>query len=621
MEEICDWLVSQIAAELGTDPRQVSVQKPFAQYGLDSVAAVSLISDLEDWLGRELEPTLIWDYPNVESLARYLTGEMDARPTPAPVEGNGHGEREPIAIIGIGCRFPGAANSPAEFWRLLRDGVDAITEVPKGRFDADEFYDPNPAVPGKMNTRWGGFINNVDGFDPLFFGISPREAMRLDPQQRILLEVAWEALEDGGQVPERLAGTPTGVFVGIWGSEYGAEQLNDPDDIDVYVVTGNALSIAANRLSYFFDFRGPSIALDTACSSSLVAVDLACRSLWSGQSTLALAGGANLILSPSVTINFSQGLATSPDGRCRAFDAKANGMVRSEGVGLVVLKPLSRALLDGDPIYAMIRGSAVNQDGRTNGIAAPNQASQEAVLRDAYRMARVSPAQVSYVDAHGTGTLLGDPIEVKALGRVLAEGRPDGDMCSIGSVKSNIGHLEAAAGVAGLIKVALSLKHREIPPSIHFQEPNPHIPFAALPLRVQQALTPWPETSAPAIAGVSAFGFGGTNVHVVLQEPPRESPKGAPNVEEEEDYPYLLPLSGHDARTLRAVAGAYERFLSEDGVATSLRDICYTAGARRTHHPHRLALLGDSAEHLVEQLRALTGPDSALPAPCVRPAR
>ena len=334
--------------------------------------------------------------------------------------------------------------------------------------------------------------SRLDQFDAHFFGISPREAARMDPQQRLLLEVAWEALEDAGQLRERLAGTPTGVFIGISNNDYGRIQFNDPDRIDAYAGTGNALSIAANRISYVFDFRGPSIAVDTACSSSLVAVHQACGSLSSGESTLALAGGVNLILSPAITINFSKAGAMAPDGRCKAFDARANGYVRSEGAGIVVLKPLTKAIADGDPIYAVIRGSAVNQDGRSNGLMAPNPRAQEAVLREAYRRAAVSPGDVQYVEAHGTGTLLGDPIEAKALGAVLAVDRPPERPCLLGSVKTNLGHLEAAAGIAGLIKVALALKHREIPPSLHFEEPNPHISFDQLPLRVQTTLEPWP---------------------------------------------------------------------------------------------------------------------------------
>ena len=391
------WLVAKLAERLGLEPQEIDVGEPLASYGLGSTEAVSLAGELADWLGRQLSPALVYEYPTIEALARHLAGSPDGAEAASRTDQDRPGaNNEPIAIIGIGCRFPGA-NDPAAFWQLLRDGVDAIREVPADRFDQRAFYDPDPMAPGKMNTRWGGFLGQVDQFDANFFGISPREAVRMDPQQRLLLEVTWEALQDAGQVPERLAGTQTGVFIGIATNDYGRLQWNDLARIDAYAGTGNALSIAANRISYLFDFRGPSIAMDTACSSSLVAVHLACSSLRSGESTLAVAGGVNLILSPAIAINFTKAGAMAPDGRCKTFDARANGYVRSEGAGVVVLKPLSHALADGDPIYAVIRGSAVNQDGRSNGLMAPNPLAQEAVLCEAYRQAGVSPGAVQYV--------------------------------------------------------------------------------------------------------------------------------------------------------------------------------------------------------------------------------
>lgn len=529
---------------------------------------------------------------------------------------------EPIAIVGIGCRFPGARDSEA-FWQLLRDGIDAITEVPIERWDLDAFYHPDVTIPGKMNTRWGGFLEQVDRFDFHFFKILPWEAVRMDPQQRLLLEVAWEALEDAGQVVEHLAGTRTGVFIGIGPGDYGRIQVRDPSIISAYTNTGNLLSIAANRISYLFDFRGPSMSVDTACSSSLVAVHLACQSLWSEESTLALAGGVNLLLLPELTIGFSKARALSPDGRCKAFDARANGYVRGEGAGLVVLKPLLHALADRDPIYAVIRGSAVNNDGRTNGLTAPNRWAQEAVLQEAYQRASVSPGQVQYVEAHGSGTPLGDSIEAMALGTVLAIDRLPGHRCAIGSVKTNVGHLETAAGIAGLIKVALSLKHRMIPPSLHFHKPNPHIPFDELPLYVQQSLSPWPEESRPALAGVSAFGFGGTNVHVVLEEAPQlverhgdvqvndagTSGHNAARISGSPCRPasasLILPLSARSPKALQALAQAYQDFLTaeEAGPTMSLQDLCYTASVRRTHHPHRVAFVFHAREELINGLK------------------
>ena len=511
--------------------------------------------------------------------------------------------KEPIAIIGIGCRFPGGANSPEAFWKLLRDGVDAITEVPADRWNADSFYDPDPAKRGKMRSRWGGFVDKIDEFDAEFFGISPREASSMDPQQRLLLEVAWEALEDGGQVPENLAGSKTGVFVGISASDYYDIQLSDRNAINAYTNQGGVHCITANRISYIFNFNGPSMAVDTACSSALVAVHLAIQSIWNGESTLALAGGVNALLKPEITIGFSQASMLSPDGRCKTFDAKANGYVRAEGAGIVVLKPLKSALADGDTIYALIRGSAVNQDGHTNGLTVPNGQAQEAAIWEACKLAGISPEQVQYIEAHGTGTPVGDPIEANALGNVIGKNRPAGDYCTIGSVKTNMGHLESASGIAGLIKLALALKHRQIPPSLHFETPNPKIPFEELRLRVPTALEPWPNGKGPRLAGINSFGFGGTNAHIVVAQAPENTTGGIhpqsqiPNLKS-----FLLPLSARSEEALKALAAAYKNFLTTEDF--SLSDICYTASLRRGHHSHRLAVAGNSKEELTENLSA-----------------
>jgi myxalamid-type polyketide synthase MxaE and MxaD len=604
------WLVSKLSELLEIGANEIDVGEPFASYGLGSTELVSLSGDLAQWLGRDLPAELAYEFPTIEALARGLADSSSPSQPATEASRVREANAEAIAIIGIGCRFPGAEDARA-FWNLLRNGVDAIREVPAQRFNLHDFYDPDPAAPGKIVTRWGGFIEHVDQFDAHFFGISPREAARMDPQQRLLLEVAWEALEDAGQVREHFAGTPTGVFIGISNNDYGRIQFNDLDRIDAYAGTGNALSIAANRISYVFDFRGPSIAIDTACSSSLVAVHQACNSLRSGESTLALAGGVNLILSPAITINFTKAGAMAPDGRCKAFDARANGYVRSEGAGVVVLKPLSQALADGDPIYAVIRGIAVNQDGRSNGLMAPNPNAQEAVLREAYSRAAVSPGDVQYVEAHGTGTLLGDPIEAKALGAVLALGRPPNRPCLLGSVKTNLGHLEAAAGIAGLIKVALALHHRELPPSLHFEEPNPHIPFDQLPLRVNTALCPWPAPPDTALlAGVSSFGFGGTNVHVVVQGAP-QSDSGMhaadrENGNREATSTYLLPLSARSAPALQTLARSYHDFLIDPELTASPYEICYAASARRSHHEYRLAATGNSAADLADVLETFS---------------
>jgi acyl transferase domain-containing protein len=505
---------------------------------------------------------------------------------------------EPIAIIGIGCRFP-AASGPREYWRLLAEGHDAVREIPAARWPVDAWYDPDADAPGRMSTRWGAFLEHVDQFDPNAFSLTPREAAHMDPQQRLLLEVALEALEDAGLPLNRLAGSPTGVFVGFGVPEYYVFQVQDPQGIDGHTLTGTFPSICANRISYVFDFRGPSVALDTACSSSLVAVHLACQSLRSGESTLALAGGVNLMLSPAVTVGLSKLKAMSPDGCCRTFDAAANGYVRGEGAGLVVLKPLAAAERDRDRIYAVIRGSAINQDGRTNGLTAPNSLSQEAVLRAAYAAAEIDPAIVDYVETHGTGTLLGDPIELTALGRVVGAGRANDRPCRIGSVKTNIGHLEAAAGVASLVKVALALTQRAWPGMLHFQTPNPNIPFDRLPFAVQQTCEPWPPSMVSAVAGISAFGFGGTNAHVVL---------ASPAVREDREklaspgHSFVLALSARTEEALRALVALHREELSRS--PGSAADICFTAAVGRAPLAHRFAAAGNTATELRDTLDA-----------------
>ncbi len=506
---------------------------------------------------------------------------------------------EPIAIIGIGCRFPGAPD-PEAFWQLLCNGVDAVTEVPADRWDVNAFYDPDPDCRGKMNTRWGGFLAQVDRFDPQFFGIAPKEAIYMDPQQRLLLELTWEALEQAGQVPEKLRRSQTGVFIGIASNDYYQLLQGGADPLNAYMGTGNALSIAANRISYLFDWRGPSLAIDTACSSSLVATHLACQSLNNGDTDLAVAGGVNLILRPELTLIFSKARMMSPEGRCKTFDAEANGYVRGEGGGIIVLKRLADAEREGDRVLAVIRGSAINQDGHSNGLTAPNGPAQVAVMRQAMQKAGVSPGQIHYVEAHGTGTSLGDPIEADALGAVMAQGHSLARRCVVGSVKTNIGHLEAASGIAGLIKVVLALQHRLIPPSLHFHTPNPHIPLDKLPLRVPQTLESWPAPEQVGVAGVSSFGFGGANAHVILAESPAVAP-----ITPSADRPLLLPLSARSPAALQALAQRYRDWLSTGaGAPLALADVAYTASCRRNHHDHRLAIAGGDRADLLEKLDA-----------------
>jgi 8-amino-7-oxononanoate synthase len=508
-------------------------------------------------------------------------------------------QREPIAIIGIGCRFPGADN-PQAFWELMRDGVDAISEVPSSRWDLDRYYDADPNQPGKTNTRWGGFLKDVASFDPQFFGIAPKEAITMDPQQRLLLEVAWETLEDAGQIPEELKGTRTGVFIGIGTHDYSIMIWQQPVS-NPYGTTGTGNCIAANRLSYVFDWKGPSLAVDTACSSSLVAIHLACQSIWTGESTTALAGGVNLLLLPNVMVGFCKGGFISPDGRCKSFDESANGYTRGEGAGLVLLKPLSQAQADGDNIYAVIHSTAVNQDGFSNGLAAPNPQAQEAVLREAYSKAEIDPKQVDYIEAHGTGTKVGDPIETNALGTVIGKNRHNN--CLIGSVKTNIGHTETAAGIAGVIKVALALKYQQIPPSLHFRIPNKAIAFDELNLQVVTELTPWLNglNDQPRLAGVNSFGFGGTNAHVVMGEYICPSPSKR-KVRDEVNSFHLLNLSAKSKPALLELARRYQLLLQQPDL--NLGDVCFTANSKRSHFSHRLSCVAKSSQELSKQLSA-----------------
>ncbi|MEM9492250.1 MAG: polyketide synthase, partial [Myxococcota bacterium] len=394
--------------------------------------------------------------------------------------------REPLAIVGIGCRFPGGIDSPSALHAFLLDRRSAIGEVPADRWDADAFLHPDFRKPGHIHVKRGGFLDGVDRFDAGFFGISPNEALRMDPQQRLMLETTYRAIEDAGLPLTALAGRSIGVFIGCSGREYDSIQTAPTERglIGATTNTGSALSIVANRISYLFDLRGPSVPMDTACSSALTALHYACRAIWEGDAEGAIAGGVNLMLKPEPTMGFSKGGYLSPDGECRAFSDHANGYVRSEGVGAVILERLSDALAAGRQIYAVIRGSRLNQDGRSLGMTMPSQDAQQAMLEQAYRDAGVDPAAVTYVEAHGTGTQAGDPVEAGAIGTVIGTGRNPDNICYIGSVKTNLGHMESAAGMAGLIKLAMVLKTRTIPPNLHFRAPNPAIDFAGLGLRV-----------------------------------------------------------------------------------------------------------------------------------------
>ncbi|MDB9520157.1 type I polyketide synthase [Roseofilum reptotaenium CS-1145] len=517
------------------------------------------------------------------------------------LEAMDYARREAIAIIGMGCRFPGGVSSPETFWHLLSEGTDAITEIPQDRWNIDEYYDPDPEAPGKMYTRYGGFIEELKGFDPGFFGISGKEATFLDPQQRLLLEVAWESLEQAAINPEHLEKSLTGVFVGISGNDYTQIAGSNIEEINPYLASGNAHSSASGRLSYVLGLTGPNVAVDTACSSSLVTVHLACMSLRNQECNLALAGGVNRLISPLTHINHSRARMLSADGRCKAFDDSADGFVRSEGCGMVVLKRLSDAVRDRDNILAVIRGTALNQDGHTSGLTVPNGPSQQAVIRKALENGQIDPSEVSYIETHGTGTSLGDPIEAGALGAVFGSSHSPENPLRIGSVKTNFGHAEAAAGIAGLIKVVLQLQHQTIVPHLHCHQPSSKIDWQHFPLQVPMQLTPWSVGDKQRrLAGVSSFGFSGTNAHLVVEEAPvslTETRK-----EEPKSPYYLLTLSAKSELALNNLVRCYQSHLATHP-ELELSDIAYTTNIGRSHLNYRLSLIASNHSELSEQLR------------------
>jgi acyl transferase domain-containing protein/cyclopropane fatty-acyl-phospholipid synthase-like methyltransferase/aryl carrier-like protein len=514
-----------------------------------------------------------------------------------------YSQREPIAIIGMACRLPGEADHPELFWENLRDGVDSVTEIPSDRFDINQYYDPNPDTPGKTHIRSGAFVKKIQDFDPTFAGIAPKNAYFVDPQHRMFAGTCWAALEDAGIAPLSLDGSVTGVFVGIWSVEYWHRLASRPlEQLDGQVVGGNLHSLASGAVSYMLGLKGPAMSVDTACSASLVTVDLAVQSLRNRGCDMALAGGVNVILGPENYICFSGIQVLSPDGRCKSFDASADGFGRGEGAGVVVLKRLSDALRDGDRIYALIHGTATNQDGKTSGIAVPNGPAQEAAARKALAQSGIKPADVTFVEAHGTGTAVGDPIEAIALANVYGEGRAKDEPLLLGSVKTNIGHLESAAGIAGLIKVVLALKHEAIPPNLHFKTPNPEIPWDRLCVKVVTELTPWLRSEKPRYAAVSSFGVSGTNAHLVIGEAPVAEREAL--IEQERPL-HLLVLSTKDKDGLKRSAKHYVEWIekaSERNQELDLEDVAYTANTGRSPFRERLAVVAGTTEELRKRL-------------------
>jgi phthiocerol/phenolphthiocerol synthesis type-I polyketide synthase B len=601
------WLVDYLITNIGCDPNGVDPDAAMSELGVGSRDSVVLAGELSERLGRIVSPVEFWQHPTINELVTHLTAP-EPESSIEPIQIADHGALdEPIAVVGLGCRFPGGITGPEGLWQFLIDGRSAVGKVPAERWRPFDDGSPEVSMALAGTTRWGSFLDNVDAFDAEFFEISPRETVKMDPQQRLLLEVAWEALEHAGIPATSLRHSQTGVFVGACNSEYGYLASTHLPNVDAWSNTGAALSIIANMLSYFLDLRGPSLTVDTACSSSLVALHLACQSLRLQDSDVALAAGVNLLLSPSVFHGFDQAGALSPTGQCHAFDAEADGFVRGEGCGVVVLKRLSDAQRDGDRVLAVVRGSAVNQDGHSNGLMAPNPAAQMAVLRAAYASAGISPLDVDFIEAHGTGTLLGDPIEARALGAVLGRGRQAGSPLLVGAVKSNLGHLEAAAGVAGFIKAVLAVQRGSIPANLNYRNPNPHIAFDQLRLSVVAERQDWPAVERARRAGVSSFGFGGTNVHVVIEQAPAEQRAVVADAARKQPISPVttMVLSGKSAARIASLAESLAQWLDGDGAEIALPEIAHTLNHHRAHHTRFATVCARDHAGAVAGLQAL----------------
>lgn len=618
---LTDYLRDAVAEVTRVDAAEIREDAGFFDLGMDSLMAVELRRRIEQGVGKEIPATLAMDHPRLSDVADYLLRDVlelgdpgSPKPRPQPASVVTTRTDEPIAIVAVSCRFPGAPD-PEAFWELLSDGVDAIREVPEDRFDIDEFYDPDPDAAGKTYTRFGGFLDEIDGFDPEFFGISPREAIWIEPQQRLMLETVWEGLERAGYAPAALRGSPTGIFVGVAANEYAHLLSSESiDKIEPHFITGNALNAISGRVAFALGLEGPAVAIDTACSSALVAVHQACQALHSGDCDMALAGGVNVLLSPVTVVAASRARMLSPVGRCKTFDASADGYVRSEGCGILVLKRLSDAERDGDRICAVIPASAVNQDGASSGLTVPNGGAQQRLIGSVLARAGLTGGDVDYLEAHGTGTPLGDPIEVQAAAAAYGDARDADRPLLMGSVKTNIGHTESASGAAGLIKVVLSLQHEVLPQSLHFDEPSPHIPWDSLPVRVVDTAMPWRANGRPRRAGVSSFGFTGTNAHVLVEEAPARAASADRHPADDaatestgragDGQPSVLALSARSPEALVALTRRYQKWLTTHPDA-DLAEVCLTAGTGRSHFEHRAALVVDSVEGAREALAEL----------------
>lgn len=592
------WLIAAVAAETGLHPDRIDVDRPLAEFGLGSSSLVRLTATLGETIGRDVDPSVIFEHPTITALGTVLAEVA------TPPDGEQPGTRDSaVAIVGMACRLPGGADDPEAFWQLLADGTDAVGEVPEGRWNLDGLHHPDPDVAGTAYTLRGGFLERIDEFDAAFFGITPREAAAMDPQQRLLLQTSWEAIERSGRDPRALSGTSTGVYLGLYGSTYlaGAALAQ----LDGYVGTGSATSVAAGRIAYQLGLHGPAVTVDTACSSSLVALHLAAQALRAGECDQALAGGATVLVGPETHVEFSRLRAMSPSGVCRPFSADADGMVWGEGCGVVVLKRLDDAVRDGDPVLAVLRGSAVNSDGRSQGLTAPNGIAQERLMRAALAAAGLNPADIDYVEAHGTGTTLGDPIEMRALARVFGPGREPGRPLGVGSAKSNLGHTQAAAGIVGVIKTVLALRHGTLPASLHAEHPIERIDWETAGVAVQNRPARWLRGTRPRRAGVSSFGISGTNAHIVLEE--------APSAVAEPDSAgtaTLFPLSARGDASLR---GQLERLIGlvESDPDLALPSVARSLALHRTHFERRAVVVAADRAELLDGLRAAALGDPA----------
>eukprot|EP01107_Rhizomastix_libera_P014912 TRINITY_DN5102_c0_g1_i1.p1 TRINITY_DN5102_c0_g1~~TRINITY_DN5102_c0_g1_i1.p1 ORF type:complete len:3157 (-),score=925.73 TRINITY_DN5102_c0_g1_i1:47-9412(-) len=636
-EEIAHFLVHSISEHSGIDSSAVDIYRPFQEYSLDSMAAMSVSKQLGAFLGYPVNPIILYDFATIDRLSEHLGYEPSddessllSQDSSSLVKSDDYPVQEPLAIVGIACRFPKSSN-PNEFWQLLENGQCASAEIPKQfRFDMEKLYNPDPGVPGKIISKYACLVDSIDMFDHKFFRITQREATQMDPQQRMLLECTWEALEDACIIPTTLAGSKTCVYVGIGGSDY-AFKVIDYTKVDGYGGPGNASSVASNRISYMFDLKGPSASVDTACSSSLVALDAACHAIYSGRATMGIVGGVNSIVNPGVSITFSKAGMLAVDGKCKSFDAAADGYVRGEGCGVIVIKPLSKALEDKNPIYSLIRGTAVNHVGRSNGLTAPSGPAQEACLREAYARAHIDPSSVLYVEAHGTGTGLGDPIEANALGAVFGgTQRPSYSPLLIGSVKTNIGHTECASGVAGVIKLVLSLQNGVIPPSLNFKKPNPNIDFEKWRMKVVTQLTPIPRNSSTGkiseetVVGVSSYGFGGANCHVCLsgfsqnqnsRSPPEAVLSMNDTIPMDGIFTYLVSARSKKSLHRNALAAA-DSLKCIKGTPLEVRqqlyNACWSSTNCRTLHPIRAVAVGQTLQEIINDLTTFGTQDSSL---------